>query len=483
MDLTEELLKQIEKEQKENKEKELENQKKLKLKEEKQKIHKQNVKNLQSMFPHFSRDEVISIYLQMNKNFDKTLEYLLNPELVQKEIDERKFQEEKQKKEKLEKEELEKKMKQEEEEKQKNFEKKIDELFNEDLLISKISSLLPGYSNQRIRNVLRIEKGNLQKTIEILMKPLKEIKKVDISEVKFEKDENKEKFQEMLEIDELFQNISISGSKEEFSDDDEEEIESDDIIESNPFIQNIDFEKIIEEEKLKEEKFAKTLIDSKFTEDFILQLLETKEDKEIKIETQNETEINGNKDGNQIIPQKYVLNDLMKRFPHSQGWKFEVVVRDDLLDRFKKKYKKLKCEPIIGYHGTRPQNISSIVNKGLLVPGSKGFEHATDPGFYGRGIYLSPDAGMSISYCRGGGSLIVCAVLMGKAYKCPGIMMGAKLKSGFDSHISPCGSELILFDAAQVLPLYVIHFTASVMERNLKGKHYFIDKTKKKKKK
>lgn len=55
---------------------------------------------------------------------------------------------------------------------------------------------------------------------------------------------------------------------------------------------------------------------------------------------------------------------------------------------------------------------------GLIVPGQFGVKHATDAGFYGRGIYLSPNPAMSISYCRGGGKLLVCSVIMGRTYKC-----------------------------------------------------------------
>lgn len=40
-------------------------------------------------------------------------------------------------------------------------------------------------------------------------------------------------------------------------------------------------------------------------------------------------------------------------------------------------------------------------------------------------------------------------------------MMGASLEEGFDSHTSPDGGELVLFDSAQVLPLLVITIDCS----------------------
>jgi len=55
-------------------------------------------------------------------------------------------------------------------------------------------------------------------------------------------------------------------------------------------------------------------------------------------------------------------------------------------------------------HQHDQQNIESILDKGLLVPGKgkgKDVSHATDTGFWGGGIYLSPNSSMSVGYCRG----------------------------------------------------------------------------------
>jgi hypothetical protein len=55
-------------------------------------------------------------------------------------------------------------------------------------------------------------------------------------------------------------------------------------------------------------------------------------------------------------------------------------------------------------HQHGQQNIESILDKGLLVPGKgkgKDVGHATDTGFWGGGIYLSPNSSMSVGYCRG----------------------------------------------------------------------------------
>jgi aprataxin and PNK-like factor len=133
--------------------------------------------------------------------------------------------------------------------------------------------------------------------------------------------------------------------------------------------------------------------------------------------------------------------------------------------------------------GTRGDLIPSITNKGLLVPGTApGVEHVTDSGWYppqpplsihtartaltvvvaryGCGIYLSPNPDVAQGYAADG-KMLVCAVLMGRIYTCPAVMEGVGCRRGYDSHTSPCGEELILFDAAQVLPCYLVVFGAS----------------------
>jgi hypothetical protein len=172
-----------------------------------------------------------------------------------------------------------------------------------------------------------------------------------------------------------------------------------------------------------------------------------------------------------------------------------------------------EARPRLGFHGTPEANIPNILQQGLLVPGTHGVINRTDDGtqpmpfysfllpaidvrvrargsglgYYGAGIYLSPDARTSLGYAGGCGKLLVCAVLMGRIYKCEDLMHGApctpgtsaqidasieshsylatppaadpsmwvhvtpfSAAAGFDSHMSPCEGELILFEAAQV---------------------------------
>ncbi len=185
---------------------------------------------------------------------------------------------------------------------------------------------------------------------------------------------------------------------------------------------------------------------------------------------------------------------------------------------------------------------------GFKVPGEDGFHAATDAGYYGAGVYFSEfpvreatstprtaartDMQQSIapapapapapvlacscfcccvlcllcqSYCigyiKGGSKLVLCQVLLGRVYRCPGLTMGAPCKKGshrvawdrhrrlllprvpvlarscscgvrsvrcsvrsYDSHMSPCGKELISFARARILPSYIVHYTSKVGE-------------------
>ena len=39
-------------------------------------------------------------------------------------------------------------------------------------------------------------------------------------------------------------------------------------------------------------------------------------------------------------------------------------------------------------------------------------------------------------------------------------MDGQPLKAGYNSHLSPDGMEVVIFDVAQILPCYVVHSVA-----------------------
>eukprot|EP00042_Codosiga_hollandica_P036063 m.272465 g.272465 ORF g.272465 m.272465 type:complete len:473 (+) comp54795_c0_seq3:208-1626(+) len=119
--------------------------------------------------------------------------------------------------------------------------------------------------------------------------------------------------------------------------------------------------------------------------------------------------------------------------------------------------KHLDPDPVIAYHGTTARVMPLIVQQGLRMPKEVG--HRTDSGYYGAGMYLSPDPLLSLGYSENQ-RLLICAVLLGKPFMCPDMMHGASLQRGFDSHISPGHNEYVLFQPSQVLPLFVLHLQA-----------------------
>ena len=82
---------------------------------------------------------------------------------------------------------------------------------------------------------------------------------------------------------------------------------------------------------------------------------------------------------------------------------------------------------------------------------------------------------MAEGYTRGRvNKVLLCKLLVGREYRlggsnptpgAPGAggqpLLGAPLTAGFDSHVVNDGAEVVIFDTAQVLPCYVVHWTRS----------------------
>ncbi|KAF8070035.1 hypothetical protein FPV67DRAFT_1667930 [Lyophyllum atratum] len=174
----------------------------------------------------------------------------------------------------------------------------------------------------------------------------------------------------------------------------------------------------------------------------------------------------------------------------------EIVLRTDLRQRYlnmRRKIQELATQGIkdrrakdvawdkygkeeVVFHGTLRQNVGSIVRSGFVVPGEKtvtGESVSVRCGStWGQGIYTSPEPEFSLSYTdhtregevKGhrrlipGQKLIVSAVLMGRRCNMTATLRSIPgVKQGFDSHVSPNKMEYIVFNSAQVLPLYVLH--------------------------
>lgn len=119
-----------------------------------------------------------------------------------------------------------------------------------------------------------------------------------------------------------------------------------------------------------------------------------------------------------------------------------------------------KSKPILAFHGTKSANIDKIVQENFDL--SKLASNTGDRGYYGAGIYFSEFPEVSIGYAKIG-KLLLCKVLPGKSHDCEDMMLGQALQPGYDSHRVSAdkegrGQELVIFDADQILPCYVVNY-------------------------
>eukprot|EP01083_Nonionella_stella_P145152 454313_1 len=139
------------------------------------------------------------------------------------------------------------------------------------------------------------------------------------------------------------------------------------------------------------------------------------------------------------------------------------IVNFDLAMAFVTKFKEISTlrgkafvKSEISYHWTPEKNFGAIIESNLKVPDGKSLFHMTDDGWYGRGIYTSPEIDYAKSYGHGARTVICCLVVRGKSYVANYPQdIGCSLKYGFDSHQSQCGKEWVLFDSANLLPCFI----------------------------
>ena len=137
----------------------------------------------------------------------------------------------------------------------------------------------------------------------------------------------------------------------------------------------------------------------------------------------------------------------------------EKIENRELVKRWMKKRDQMKDKKTIWtFHGTpKKESIVSIAENGFDI--TKLGSNKKNTGDYGAGIYLSEYSSTAIKYCDMKGGIILCRVLVGKQYVCPGdTPRGIKLKEGYDSHTSPDGRrEIVIFDSDCILPCYAIY--------------------------
>ena len=133
-------------------------------------------------------------------------------------------------------------------------------------------------------------------------------------------------------------------------------------------------------------------------------------------------------------------------------------------------------KPRITFHGTQRHFVPSIVRHGFIKPGtsrpgSKEKHEVRCGSTYGMGIYSSPSADFSLSYSDWWGTatkpneffglkLIVCATIMGRTRfvaREDNWRTQMEPYEGADSHVANRLLEYIVFDTAQILPVYVLH--------------------------
>lgn len=116
------------------------------------------------------------------------------------------------------------------------------------------------------------------------------------------------------------------------------------------------------------------------------------------------------------------------------------------------------------YHWTPERNFTNIVSGGLKVPGaSNGVAHQTDSGFYGEGIYTSPEFEMYRGYGHGASRCFLCLCLPGRRFPAHHPEhSGVPLRRGHDSHFNddhndgPADSQWVFFSDAQLLPVLLV---------------------------
>ena len=100
------------------------------------------------------------------------------------------------------------------------------------------------------------------------------------------------------------------------------------------------------------------------------------------------------------------------------------------------------AKPKVLYHWTPQHLFDPIIKHGLQVPDGTIIKHTTDTGYYGRGIYMSPDPNYAQSYGKGATLFFVTLALPGLQYIATRASHGQPLMTGYDSHISKDRNEM-----------------------------------------
>ena len=132
-----------------------------------------------------------------------------------------------------------------------------------------------------------------------------------------------------------------------------------------------------------------------------------------------------------------------------QVTRVECIYNELLLNRYQimkeLKEKDTACEERWVFHGTDASAVDKIIEEGFKI-GGKGVPIKCGAA-YGHGVYTAIDPDISVHYTKGSKMMLLSVAILGRKEK----------------DFTHGGSEnvLVIKDASQLLPRYVVHFEAS----------------------
>jgi hypothetical protein len=142
--------------------------------------------------------------------------------------------------------------------------------------------------------------------------------------------------------------------------------------------------------------------------------------------------------------------------------------RKHLTSRFLSKMSSLRTYPALSFHGSSMDNMQSIVDYGLLLPGQKAGNQreirVKNGSAHGVGIYSSRTAGYSLSYASGVTSMFVCAVLdrdreTVQTNNLPSVVNFPNHGYCYECHdIRTANNIVVAFSPSRILPVLIMDF-------------------------
>eukprot|EP00487_Bulimina_marginata_P011112 TRINITY_DN6480_c1_g1_i1.p1 TRINITY_DN6480_c1_g1~~TRINITY_DN6480_c1_g1_i1.p1 ORF type:complete len:189 (-),score=13.47 TRINITY_DN6480_c1_g1_i1:305-871(-) len=132
-----------------------------------------------------------------------------------------------------------------------------------------------------------------------------------------------------------------------------------------------------------------------------------------------------------------IQSEISSGYNNYKQFKIKFILSYDVLLRFVSTGSGSDTEWKFVYHGTDCKNDEGIINKGLIVGGTRGVRQAHGAA-YGRGIYCSPSSSTARGYEKG--SMFVCIV----RYK----------------QVKTSGNIWVCPNEKDILPLYLVSFSS-----------------------